>query len=182
MDEQEEAQLVHCAQADPAQFVRLYDRYIGRIYAYVQQQMGDEAATQDIVSTTFVQALRYLPRYRWRGVSFGAWLYKIARNEIRRHHNRGRRLLPLMDRLPSDQDVEQAVQDQQERVLLRQAMRRLSTRDQEVLQLHYDEALSHAEIGVILGCSSRNVAVRLHRALKRLRQQVERMEVMSHAL
>jgi DNA-directed RNA polymerase specialized sigma24 family protein len=48
-----------------------------------------------------------------------------------------------------------------------------------VLQLHYDEELSHTEIGTVLDCSARNVAVRLHRALRRLRQQVEAMEAVS---
>jgi RNA polymerase sigma-70 factor (ECF subfamily) len=181
MDDHEEAQLVRCAQADPAQFVRLYDRYVGRIYAYVQRQTGDEPTTQDIVATTFTQALQHLPKYRWRGVSFGAWLYQIARNEIRRHYNRGRWLLPLTEWLPSDHNVEQVVHKQHQTHVLRQAMSRLPARDQEVLQLHYDEALSHAEISTVLGCSSRNVAVRLHRALKRLRRQVESMEVISDA-
>jgi RNA polymerase sigma-70 factor (ECF subfamily) len=172
MDNPEEAQLVRCAQADPAQFGQLYDRYVERIYAYVQRQTADEVATQDIVATTFANALQHLPRYRWRGVSFGAWLYKIARNEMRRHYNNGRWLLPLSEWLPSDHNVEQVVQKQNEAHLVRQAMSRLSARDQEVLQLHYDEALSHAEIGLILDCSSRNVAVRLHRALNRLRQEM----------
>ena len=173
MDDHEEAQWVRCAQADPAQFVRLYERYVERIYAYVQRQTRDEPTTQDIVATTFAQALQHLPQYRWRGVSFGAWLYKIARNEIRRHYNRGRWLLPLTEWLPSDHNLEQVVQQRNQTHVLRQAMSRLSARDREVLQLHYDEELSHTEIGIVLGCSSRNVAVRLHRALRRLRRQVE---------
>ena len=53
MDDHEEAQLVRCAQADLAQFVRLYDRYVERIYAYVQRQTSDEPTTQDIVAITF---------------------------------------------------------------------------------------------------------------------------------
>ncbi len=51
-------------------------------------------------------------------------------------------------------------------------MSRLSKRDQEVLRLSYYEELSHEEIGEVLDCSSRNVAVRLHRALKRLKKQL----------
>lgn len=181
MDDHEEAQLVRCAQADPAQFVWLYDRYVGRIYAYVQRQTQDEATTQDIVAATFAQALQHLPGYHWHGVSFGAWLYKIARNEVRRHYNHGRWLLPLTEWLPSEHNVEQVVQEQNQVHFLRQAMSRLSVRDREVLRLHYDEELSHTEIGMVLGCSSRNVAVRLHRALRRLRQQVAAMEVLSDA-
>jgi RNA polymerase sigma-70 factor (ECF subfamily) len=172
MELDEEALLVQRAQADPVAFVALYDRYVARIYAYVQRQTQDEPTTQDIVATTFTKALQHLPNYRWRGVSFGAWLYKIARNEIRRHYNRRKWTIPLLDRHASEANVEQMVHDRHQVHRVRAAMRQLPARDQEVLQLHYDEQLTHAEIGQVLGCSAGNVAVRLHRALRRLRQQV----------
>ena len=177
MDLMEEARRVQRAQADPAEFVWLYDRYVAQIYAYVQRQTHDEPTTQDIVASTFTQALSHLPDYEWRGVRFGAWLYKIARNELRRHYRRSWRWLPLPDVLKSEGRVEQQVADEQQLHLVRQAMLLLSARDQELLQLHFDEGLSHDEIGVVLDTSARNVAVRLHRALKRLRQRLLLMNV-----
>jgi RNA polymerase sigma-70 factor (ECF subfamily) len=178
----DEQMLVQRAQQDLREFASLYDRYAERIYAYAQRELQDVALAQDVVSATFEKALKNLPYYRWRGTSFGAWLYKIARNEMMMHHRRYKWHLPLLDRLISPQNVEQIVQMQQQQDEVAWAMMRLSSRDQELLRLRYYEDLSSAEIGEVLNKSPRTVRVALHRALKRLRKQMEkqaRQEVMA---
>lgn len=67
--------LVEAAQADPARFVELYDRYVSRIYAFVSRRVPDRAAAEDITSAVFEQALSHLGRFEWRGVPFAAWLF-----------------------------------------------------------------------------------------------------------
>ena len=170
---EDEQWLVQRAKENSAQFSTLYFRYIDRIYAYVQRETGDTAVTEDIVSATFEKALKNLPHYQWRNVSFGAWLYKIARNEINAHYRKGRWTIPLLDRFIHPTHVEHVVQtnDQMDEVSL--AIQQLSVCDQEIIRLHYFEELTHTEIAEVLGCSTRNVAVRLHRALKRLRKQLD---------
>ncbi|MCB8943525.1 MAG: sigma-70 family RNA polymerase sigma factor [Ardenticatenaceae bacterium] len=168
----DEQMLVQRAQQDLREFASLYDRYAERIYAYAQRELGDIALAQDVVSATFEKALKNLPRYRWRGTSFGAWLYKIARNEIMMHHRRQKWTAPLLDRFLSPHNVEQQVQQRQQLDELDVALAQLSRSDQELLRLRYHEALSHAEIGEVLNKSPRTVRVALHRALKRLRKQL----------
>jgi RNA polymerase sigma-70 factor (ECF subfamily) len=167
-----EAQLVQRAKHDPQAFAALYDHYVERIYAYAQRETRDTAVSQDIVSATFEKALRNLPRYEWRGVSFGAWLYKIARSEIAMHFRKQNRFLPLVGRFLSPMRVEATIQRWEQFDEVQIALSRLPKRDQEILRLSFYEELSHAEIGEVLDCSTRNVAVRLHRALKRLRKQL----------
>jgi RNA polymerase sigma-70 factor (ECF subfamily) len=167
-----EAQLVQRAKTDPQAFAALYDHYVERIYAYAQRETRDTAVAQDIVSATFEKALKNMSRYEYRGISFGAWLYKIARSEIAMHYRKQNRLLPLVGRFLSPQRVEATVQSWQQLDEVQIALGQLSKRDQEILRLSYYESLSHEEIGEVLNCSARNVAVRLHRALKRLRKQM----------
>ncbi len=171
-----EAQLVQRAKAEPQAFAALYDHYVERIYAYAQRETRDTAVAQDIVSATFEKALKNLPRYEWRGTSFGAWLYKIARSEIAQHYRKQNRQLPLVGRFLSPQQVEATVQRWQQYDEIQIALGQLPIRDQEILRLSYYEELTHKEIGEVLNCSSRNVAVRLHRALKRLRKQMATLE------
>ena len=173
---QNEFELVQRAQHNLGEFTVLYDRYVDRIYAYVQRETGDVELAQDIVSTTFEKALKNLPRYRWQGTTFGAWLYKIARNEILMHHRQRRWTIPLLDVFFSPVSVEQVVQHNQEFDEVMVAMRQLPARDQELLRLRYHEDLSHAEIGEILNKSARTIAVALHRALKRLRKQLSQSQ------
>lgn len=172
----DEPTLIAKAQDDPSAFGPLYDRYVERIYAYVQREVRNTALAEDIVSITFEKALRNLPRYRWRGTSFGAWLYQIARNEIRMHHRRRNWLTPLLERFQSTVNVEQHVQRSQEGDAVSLALGRLSGADQELLRLRYYEDLSNGEIAEVLHKSPGAVAVALHRALKRLRQQLDKQE------
>jgi hypothetical protein len=93
MPSTDEKQLVEQAKSDPRAFTRLYDRYLDRIYAYVYRQTRDEMVAQDVTAVTFEKALRNIRRHRWQGVSFRAWLYSIARNEIAQHYRQQKRLL-----------------------------------------------------------------------------------------
>lgn len=172
---QDEARLVQQARDDMQAFATLYDRYVERIYAYALREAGDVATAEDIVSATFEKALKYLPRYQWRGTSFGAWLYKIARNELRMHWRKQKWTVPLLDIFRSNASVERSVQAHDESDALQVALGRLPRRDQEILRLRYYEALSQAEIGEVLNCSPNTAGVRLHRALNRLRTQMARL-------
>lgn len=169
----DEELLVQQAQHNPRNFGVLYDRYIDRIYAYTLRETANPAVAEDIVSATFEKALDNLAAYRWRGTSFGAWLYKIARNEMRMYWRKQKWTIPLVDRFKVPSTVEQQAHLSQQKDALDVALAQLSKRDQEVLRLSYFEELSHPEIAEILGCSNRNVAVRLHRALHRLRKQMD---------
>lgn len=172
---EDEERLVQQARDDLQAFGILYDRYVERIYAYARREAGDIATAEDIVSATFEKALKNLPTYRWRGTSFCAWLYKIARNELRMQWRKQKWTVPLRDIFRSSHSVEQTVQANNDNDALQMALCRLSTADQEILRLRYYESLSHPEIGEVLNCSPNSAAVRLHRALKRLRTQMARL-------
>jgi RNA polymerase sigma-70 factor, ECF subfamily len=177
MTDTDEHLLIAQARDDPAAFAALYERYIRRIYGFVFRQTQDTALTQDITSITFERALRHLRRYQWRGVSFGAWLYKIARNEMALHFRRKAVAQVINSFFPlPGLDLEQAVQAQQQLTILYTALSHLSKADRDLIGLRFFEELSPAEIAEILGCSVQNVYVRLHRALSRLRKQLDVLE------
>ena len=78
----EERLLVEAAQRDPARFASLYEAHFERVYAYVSRRVRDRHLAEDVTSEVFHQALAGLPRFEWRGVPFGAWLFQIARNAL----------------------------------------------------------------------------------------------------
>lgn len=187
MPQVDEERLVARAKEDPQAFGALYDMYVGRIYAYIYRQSRDDAQTQDVVATTFEKALRNIQRYEWQGKSFCAWLYRIARNEFIQQHRKQRVWGVLLKNQPATEGrgPETAVQHHERRSELQHALAQLNDRDREIITLRFYEELSSEEVAEILDCSVDNVYVRLHRALKRLRKQVEaldmRVEVINHA-
>ncbi|HZC14145.1 MAG TPA: sigma-70 family RNA polymerase sigma factor, partial [Thermoleophilaceae bacterium] len=63
-----------------------------------------------------------------------------------------------------------------ERSPLLQALAGLSDGDREVLLLAAWDGLSTAEVGAVLDCSRPAAKVRLHRAKRRLRAELERLD------
>lgn len=160
---------------DDSSFRDLFEETYTDLVAYARRRTRDHADADDIVSEVFATAWR-----RRADITPGApprpWLYGIAGNVVRNHRRAGGRHLQLVDRLeneprsaadgfapdPADDGAEQ----------LRVALDRLSFDDQEVLRLIAWEGLGHAEVGEVLGCSTNAVGIRLHRARKRLEEQL----------
>lgn len=185
----DEAALVEQARQDPAAFAALYDRYVERIYGYAARQVEDAAIAQDITAATFEKALRHLGRYRPGETGLAPWLYTIARHEIAQHYRRGRFAAPWRGRdddeaeepaAPSSRDgrpIESLLLAGERDGALHAALRRLSAADRDLLTLRFLEELPTEDVAAILGCSRANVYVRLHRALARLRGQLERADL-----
>src|SRR5260221_12401755 len=80
--EADERRLVEAAQRDGALFGAVYERYFELVYGYVARRVRDRAMTEDLTSEAFRKALANLPRFKWTGAPFAAWLIRIASNLI----------------------------------------------------------------------------------------------------
>src|SRR5947208_4182881 len=107
--ETDERRLVEAAQQDRACFGAGYERYFELVYGYVARRVNDRGATEDLTSEVFRKALANLPRFKWTGAPFGAWLIRIASNLIADRAKRaGREVLadePSLDAAAIDEPV-----------------------------------------------------------------------------
>src|SRR6476620_11959770 len=85
---QHEYTILERSKKNPGAFGELYEKYFDRIFNFIYRQTDDEALTADLCSQTFLNALKNLERYQFRGVPFSAWLYKIASNEVNKHYRK----------------------------------------------------------------------------------------------
>ena len=81
-NEADERLLIEAAQSDPARFADVYEKYFDLVYAYVARRLRDRARTEDLTSEVFRKAFANLPRFKWTGAPFAAWLFRIAANLI----------------------------------------------------------------------------------------------------
>ncbi len=168
--------LIEQAKTDPVAFGKLYDLYVDRIFRYAYRQTQADALAQDVTAVTFEKALRHIQRYEWQGKSVLAWLYRIARNEAISQQRKRKWLTPWRGVGQTEpRYTETAVLYNQRRQQIHSALARLSAKDREIIQLRYFEELRSEEVAEVLNCSTDNVYVRLHRALKRLQAELETM-------
>jgi len=67
---------------NPEKFAAIFDSTYDRLFYYILKRCGDYNLAQDIVSETYLKALKNLPHYKFQGKPVIAWLYRIATNEL----------------------------------------------------------------------------------------------------
>lgn len=147
-----------CQNGENDAFGKLYDRYADLVFRYVFYRVGDPSVAEDIVSDTFLRALRRIETFTWQGTDIGAWFVTIARNLIVDHSRSSRVRLefPTDDILaavdePTDVGPEEAVLTVIQNRLLLKAVRTLSPAQQECVVLRFLEGLSIQETALVMG-------------------------------
>jgi len=174
-DADEEA-LVQAAQRDLAAFGPLYARYQDRIYTYLRTRTGQAEDAADLTQQVFVQALAALPRYRARGISIAAWLFRIARN-VATDWQRCQRPTVSWDAVPeafhprASETADGALLRREAYAPLYVLLAGLDTQTREVLILRFTAQLTLAEIGAVLGKSEDAARKQITRALHALKEQ-----------
>lgn len=140
--------------------------------------MDDEALAQDLTAATFERALAHLDQLRSPG-AFGGWLFRIARNELAGHYRRRRAHISLeavADRPDDAPSVETQAERSEDLARLLAAVRTLPEREQEIIGLKFLGGLNNRQIGQAMGLRAGNVAVILYRAIRRLRDLLQKQE------
>ena len=161
--------LIEAAQADPARFVEIYERYVGRIYAFVSRRTENRAAAEDITSQVFEQALGAIGRFEWRGAPVAAWLFRIASNALADHwRERARNAQVTPPDVPDPGELE----DIDRRIALYQHVEQLPELQRQVIQMRFVEEKSIREVATALDRSEGAVKQLQLRALESLRKSM----------
>jgi RNA polymerase sigma factor (sigma-70 family) len=152
-------------------FRRVYAAHFDAVLGYALRRSDRPEDAADATAETFLVAWRRLGHVP-SGPDTRPWLYGVARRVLANHRRGNRRRTSLGDRLR--RELAAVVPDSSDYVVQRAdvtaAMRRLSARDQEVLELHLWEGLEPREIAEVLGLTTVVVRPRLSRARARLRE------------
>jgi RNA polymerase sigma-70 factor (ECF subfamily) len=167
----DERSLVEAAQKDPARFADLYEANVDRVYAYIRRRVRDRAEAEDLTSAVFHQALAHLPRFEWRGITFAAWLLRIAANAVIDRWHSSRR--EANDLGPEDSTAAEAPSIERS-VMLSQLVDSLPPDQRQVIVDRFVEQRSIREIAETLGRSEGAIKQLQFRALTTLRAHLEK--------
>ena len=172
-----EEQIIAAAKVNPQQFEQLYNKYFLAIYKYVIIRIENKHQTDEIVSKVFSKALFKLKQFKFRGVPFSSWLYRIAYNEINDlfRKKKAERVVqvPLeyfseYQSLEDDQDDLYEKEKSIDRML--DTIKQLKKLEIELLELRFFEKRSYREIGEIMEITEDNAKVKTHRVIKKLQK------------
>lgn len=181
-----EEELLKAAAANPARFDVIYNKYFLAIYKYVLVRVEDQHLTDDIVSRVFAKALFKIKQFKFKGLPFSSWLYRIAYNEM--NDTFRRKKANRVVQVPLDQvqefvhhdTIEEEVEKEQQINLLLTSIKALKQAEIDLIEMRFFEKRAFKEIGEILTISEDNAKVKTHRALKKLRAIITEKQVLNH--
>jgi RNA polymerase sigma-70 factor, ECF subfamily len=169
VNEADERLLIEAAQKDPSRFAELYEQHFHRIYAYIARRVHDRAETQDLTAHVFQQALANLEKFKWRGVPFSAWLYRIASNAIADYARKLPRETNAENSPIVTADAESDFEAIERRVRVSRAIDLLPEDQRRVIVMRFADEKSIREIANELGRSEGAIKQLQFRGLENLR-------------
>ena len=167
---------------DDQAFAEIVENTSPKVYALCLRLSGNEHDARDIMQDTYLRAYRSIGTFRSES-SFSTWIYRIAANcastHLQKRQHRNERALEFdvetignVVSVSPESDPESVSESAEDRERLIDALTRLpfSLRSVVVLGDVYD--LSHEEIATELQISRAAVKVRLHRARKKLHEEL----------
>ena len=164
-----------CQDGDRDAFRHLVERYKDTLYGTAFLMTGDRTVAEDHVQEAFLSAWRGIRRFRI-GRPFKPWVVRVLVNAVVSH--RRRRSFPTApldeaDRTEAPSDVVESVMAGTRHEMVRRALRRLSPEHRQAVVLRYFAEMTVPEVALSVGVREGTVKSRLHRALGRLREELE---------
>jgi RNA polymerase sigma-70 factor, ECF subfamily len=150
----------------------LFERHHVALFDFLSRMTGDRTAAEDLTQEVFVRMLKYRRTFRNEG-RFETWMFHIARH-ARADYFRRRAAVEL-----NDEGIDAAtdapgpahlVERDEQTALLRRALLQLREDRRELIILARYRGMKHEAIAELLGVDAGTVKVRIHRALKELRE------------
>jgi RNA polymerase sigma-70 factor (ECF subfamily) len=162
-------------------FRAIYERWFDDVSRWIRAMGGPEADREDLVQDVFMVVHRRLADFDGQNVA--GWLYQIARHRVRDF----RRLLwvkhmlfgsvPLSESLPKGgASPADSLETNEKRATLERLLVKLNESERAALVLFEIDGYSGDEIAEIQGVPVNTVWARIHKARKKLKASLEKIE------
>ncbi|MCV6628311.1 MAG: RNA polymerase sigma factor [Flavobacteriaceae bacterium] len=152
-------------------FEPLVQKYRAMVFGVALKVMESKDEAEDVAQEVFIKVYRVIGQFKGES-KFSTWLYKVAYfhalDSKKKKYRRYRREQESDLRLEESYEESHEMDGNYRNELLKDAISKLSTEEQILIDLYYYEESPIKEIAEILQWSESNVKVRLHRIRKRL--------------
>ena len=179
--EQEARLLARARDGDREAMRDIVEQHQSDVYYLALGLLGQRGDAEDAMQDVFVKAMKSIKRFRGDS-GLSTWLYRITVNTCRDQQRKKRWTffslsnnddqMPEFQRPEINTSQEIAVTDTALRARLHAAMNRLTQSERQVFTLREFQELSVRETSQVLGLAEGSVKALLHRALKKLRNEL----------
>lgn len=157
--------------AGKAYFTRLFEQYHQELYAYAFSKLRDSFAAEEIVQNTFIRYWQKKGNEETENPSF--FLFFIAKGLLIDQLRKKNSSVPLEEAhlSPADNILYQKYERLHNRRLVEQMATTLPRQQRRILEMNYQQDLSHDAIASALNISPKTVKNLLARAVRKLREQ-----------
>ena len=151
----------------------LYTRHSASVFSLCVRIVPDRDTAEDLVHDSFMRVIRY--RQKFRGQSrFSTWLYRIVRNVCLDHIGKRKREYAGIDALIANNacNGDHTQPDASEMSAEVRAFEALRKDQQSILVMSRIDGVGYAELAEFFDASEGATRVRVHRALRDLRQNL----------
>ncbi len=176
--EKEIKKLVKKAQnGDGDSFGEIYEIFIERIYRYIYLKVSNKEVSEDLTQQVFVKAWSSISDFKFKKNPFSSWLYSIARNTVIDFYRKKKPDFSLDEEIKIDIfdeiDINERLINKEQLDKIIKKIYQLPEEQKELLILHFIEDLNYDEIAKIMKKTPLNLRVLQHRALNRLKKELE---------
>ena len=163
------------ANGDAKAFERLFCDTKKQVFSFVLSMVGNVSDAEDILQETYLKVYHFAGKYKPQGKAM-SWIFKIAHNEVKMYfRKKGNHKTEDFDQLENVITFEQ-VSGLEDRLVLESAFRYIKEKDRTILMLHLVSGFKHREIAELMNCPLSTVLSKYNRALKQLKNEIERSE------
>jgi RNA polymerase sigma-70 factor (ECF subfamily) len=156
-------------------FGMIFDHYHESIHRFIASRVHRPSDAEDLTQHVFVKALEALPRYESRGIPFGGWLFRLARNAVIDHartRHEHAELNSIVDLTHGEAGPDEIAVVRQELDAVATALAGLTDDQQEAIALRFFAGLSAREAAEAMGKQEGTVRGLQFRAIAALRRQL----------
>ena len=148
----------------------LFDRYHVRIFNFFNKMIRDRSVSEDLTQDVFYKVMKY--RTSYKNGNFAAWIYTVARNIFSSYYRKHKKesTNELDERFIKSDEKFSADSNEDEINHLQRALLKLNTTDRELIIMNRYQEIKYHEMAEIMGSSEGAIKVRVHRALKKLKE------------
>jgi RNA polymerase sigma-70 factor (ECF subfamily) len=179
--ESDEALLKRMQTGDMSAGEQLVRRYHQPLVRYLHRLCRDEQLAEELQQQTWLSVLEHSSKFDASSGTggFEAWVFRIATNKANDHWRSRGRERSAKDglRLVTDQEVPEAglrLEVGEQECKLQRAIEQLPQSQREVLMLRYYGNLKFVEIAELLGCPLNTALGRMHKAMLKLKELMEK--------